>query len=198
MKNKTRQMLQNAFYTLLTVVAGAFQPGDASAMSIGLTGGVIQRTSEPSRAATAGFSLSDQKWNASYGGGLLLGFRNTSRLGFQLGVLYIPFSYSANLTDSILGETTAVSEQHAALRLPLDLQLRISSFVSLVAGGYYDLPLTSSVESDFGVRAGASLHIPIGGKTKLLVQPTYQMGLRKFDGASNSDWSILAGFRFGE
>ena len=192
---KLRNRCLFAIFSLTIPVFFHSSPGIAASLT--LLGGAFQRLSEPARTAEAGFSLSEQTWAASYGGGAVLGLRNDKRLSFRIGVYYMPMQYTANLTDDVLNETTPVSESYTFVRVPLGMSLKLLKAIELTGGVYYDQPVSQNLEADYGVYVGGAVTLPFYGKTKLVIQPSYQMGLRTFGDARNSDWSVLGGLSFG-
>jgi len=161
--------------------------------SISLAGGFFQRLSEPSRNADSGFALSNQEWDPSYGGGLLLDYTGKGKWRFGTGALFMPFHYSANQIDLVTDESTPVEATYNIVRLPLRMNYSLLRHLSLNASFYYDYSLTTGISSDFGLSAGAEIRIPLGKSFRLFVAPSYVMSLRTFDGQRNTEWNAIAG-----
>lgn len=156
-------------------------------------------------------------WNATYkekigfGGGLQAEFRLGSKVGLELGALYL--QRKTDETFSGLTNTTTMPYIVA----PLLFRLWLNPTISLGAGGYYAKGYgkiksgsttvsytTFGIKSqDYGVMGALGFNIKLSGSTALLIDGRYALGLANASlgggttSFKNAEIDGLIGLRFG-
>lgn len=162
------------------------------AWALVLVGGVFSISSGQAQAAAGGLIspaiLGGLNQTVSTGGSA--GYTAGARLGVGLAIFEADISAMyLSRSVSVLG----VSGNTNYLQIPVMLRYSLIPMLSVGAGGYYDIALTSGVSKIYGIR-GSAMFSPVGLPVFGEVNYSYSLGP---DGSGNvNDFQVLVGLKF--
>jgi len=182
-------------------------------MHVNVMGGMNFATYDGSSSASTSYSA-----KGAISGGSTIDFGIAPVISFETGLLSI--GQSTKSTVSGLGELTQVSR---ALEIPLMLRFDALPLLSLGVGGYYaminskykiqgstiallpdgeyTIDKSQNETTDYGLRFGGRLLLPLAPMVRALIDASYDMGLKDLDkGASTSktkQYALMVGASFG-
>jgi hypothetical protein len=81
--------------------------------------------------------------------------------------------------------------------IPVVLRLHLGRAVSLGLGGFYELPMSSTVSAFYGATADITIRASLGRKAAFILRPRYSYDLSNTGASQLNFLSGLAGFQFG-
>jgi hypothetical protein len=190
----------------------------AAAPMFSVSGAVGLNFANPSISNSV--STSSPTTNATFGGGALADVNFYGDFQAEIGLFYLPYSYSISVT----GGSTSTQTTYKFIHLPFLVRWSPIPILSVGAGGYFGFGTgtidsqvnlgngtstsTSSVTyqqqnfntTDFGLIFSAAGDLPLGPIVSLFVDARYQLGLTDLNNDVNatfkmSAFMILAGVR---
>ena len=194
---------------------------NAHAVSISLLAGVNADAPSFTQNSTSSITVtsSSASANASFTGGVLLGFDLSASLSFETGLTYLPRAYSETITglSGLNSYTASVNESVTMLHIPFLLRVNPNSIFSFGAGGYYargigdvsdnngSLTLGGSTTSipnsvnsfeyeqynrnDFGLEGSINVRIPMSAGLAFLIDIRFLYGLTNIGAGSSESLS---------
>jgi hypothetical protein len=115
------------------------------------------------------------------GGGAMFEFPLGSHVGLEIGANYLIRKFDQG---AVLGITNAFAQ------VPIDLNFHFNRYLSLFVGGYGDIPINATYNTDtstgnpspirnqlnFGANGGLEIKIPVSSMVGILVSGEYQYG----------------------
>ncbi len=165
-----------------------------AAMGIQLIGGLVRNSNVPPLASEdAGTNVTPQFADDT---ALGLGFSfGSGNWRFETGGLYLDRTISFVANNGIEGSSSGDAGDVAVQTVYVPVQIRrsLGRFLSVSAGGYYEMSLTQGYNSDMGLSAGARLRVPLKGALGLFAEGKYNYGIVDFDGVTTRQTQILFG-----
>jgi hypothetical protein len=168
-----------------------FAVSRTTALAVALAGALS--ASQPSaHAAVAGLIspsiLGGLNQTLSTGGSS--GYTAGVRLGFGLAILEVDGS------AMFLSRGSSIGSNVNYIQIPLMLRYSLIPMLSLGAGGYYDVPITSNAASVYGIRGALMLSLPglpLYGEANY----SYNLGTSAVGGGAGdlTDFQLLIGFK---
>jgi hypothetical protein len=129
-----------------------------------------------------------------YQGGLEAGFDLSPYLGFDVGALYTVFNIKTTVPAPFNIDSTASFKY---IDIPAQFRIKLGKVFSIGAGGFYDVPLDSGNEANYGYLGSLRISFPMGSSA-FFVDGRYAGGLKTPDaGEKTKGWQAMAGITFG-
>jgi hypothetical protein len=214
MKLVSKNTLKNA----LIVAFLAMPSAHALSVSAVGTGNFTSAKTDPATTTVSGTELTQSSGKASLGigGGALLGISAGTFLELEIGALKIARKYEVKTATA--SSTDLSTYTQGAVQLPLLLRFNLLPFLSIGAGGFYNLGMgdikKSSVETasdgtvetssskgsfssfglkknDFGALVSLGIYVPVAPKISFIVDGRYALGLSDVNANPGSSTPVV-------
>ncbi|MBS1958211.1 MAG: outer membrane beta-barrel protein [Bdellovibrionales bacterium] len=145
---------------------------EAHASGMSLVGGLNYGLNKFSNAA------GEVKGGLGFGGGILLDM-GIGGNGFEVGALYL----SRKFNTTVLGVETSSSNGY----IEIPAMIRFGTLTTFGVGAFYDIPMDSGYNSDFGLTAGVRLALG----PKIFADARFNYGLKDNSGHSQNALLLL-------
>lgn len=188
------RMTRCGLFALLIFLTGA-QSGFASLSVFGTGSYLLNKVGDASISA---------KGSLAYGGGALLSLGLGRWTSFEFGGIYarrkVTTSRSAELA-ALMGVDSDTTVQSRWIHMPGMFRLGLSRSVSLGLGGFYDHPLDTGEQSNYGASGSFRVSFPMHHALYFFLDGRYNLGLKSQNSLFGTEKSrealALVGFTFG-